>query len=54
MTEETKKLELKDKVTAFYIKLRMQNKGPVYRMVMQDVLKDYEEYFGIILEKKEK
>jgi hypothetical protein len=54
MTEENEKLELKDKVLAFYAKLKTQNKGPVYRMVMEDVLKDYQQYFGIILKKKEK
>lgn len=45
-------LEVKDKIIAFYVKLKSQDKGPVYRMVMEDVLKDYAEYFNIKLIKK--
>lgn len=48
MTEE-KKLELKQKILAFYIKLKADDKGPVYRMVMENVLKEYAEYFEIKL-----
>lgn len=44
-------LELKEKVIAFYVKLRTEDKGPVHRMVMENVLKEYQEYFQIKLVK---
>lgn len=44
-------LQLKEKIIAFYVKLRTEDKGPVYRMVMENVLKDYAEYFQIKLKK---
>ncbi len=47
-------LEIKDKVIAFYVKLKSDNKGPVYRMIMEEVLKDYAAYFNIKLIKNEK
>jgi hypothetical protein len=44
--------ELEAKVLAFYVKLKTEFKGPVHKMVMDPVLKEYEEYFQIKLVKK--
>lgn len=40
-------LSLEAKVLAFYMKLKSEWKGPVHKMVMESVLKEYEEYFEI-------
>ena len=45
--------ELEAKILGFYIKLRTEFKGPVHKMVIDPIIKEYEEYFQIKLIKKQ-
>lgn len=40
-------MTLEDKIIAFYVKLITEDKGPTAKMVLDPIIKEYEEYFNI-------
>lgn len=44
-------MKLENKVKAFYIKMLADRRGPVDRMVLDPIIKEYEKYFEINVKK---